>query len=205
MRLEFDDEEREPVLRRPDTELTLGPGLLLGLIAGLVLLCALFFGLGYAVGHRTPQAVVAATPVAGSVKGIAEDPKKPKPSATLQGISGKMKMVASYADTTAASPAMGAAEAGPRSADNKGDRGVNPPQPDAGSSGLMVQIAAVSHQEDAEVLEGALRKRGYAVTVRRDDADSLLHVGIGPFKSRDEAGKWRQKLLNDGYNAIVQP
>jgi cell division septation protein DedD len=206
MRLEFDDEEVEPVLRQPDTELTLGPGVLLGLISGLVLLCALFFGLGYAVGHRAPQAAAAATPVAGTVKGVPEDTKKPKPSATPQGISAnKTKMVASYADTTAASPAAGAAVAAGRAAENKNDHGVNPPQPDAASSGLMVQIAAVSHQEDAEVLEGALRKRGYTVTVRRDNADSLLHVRIGPFKSRDEADRWRQKLLNDGYNAIVQP
>jgi cell division protein FtsN len=30
-------------------------------------------------------------------------------------------------------------------------------------------------------------------------------VRIGPFTTKDEAETWRQKLLNDGYNAIVQP
>jgi len=69
----------------------------------------------------------------------------------------------------------------------------------------MVQIAAVSHQEDADVLVSALRKRGYAVTMRRDPADSLFHVRIGPFASRDDANAARQKLLNDGYNASVEP
>jgi cell division septation protein DedD len=68
----------------------------------------------------------------------------------------------------------------------------------------MVQIAAVTHQEDADVLVSALRKRGYVVTARRDPADALIHVRLGPFNSRDEANRWRQKLLNDGYNAIVQ-
>jgi cell division septation protein DedD len=68
----------------------------------------------------------------------------------------------------------------------------------------MVQIAAVSHPEDADVLVGALRKRGYAVTARRDLADSLIHVQIGPFTSRSDANEIRQKLLNDGYNAIIQ-
>jgi cell division septation protein DedD len=72
-------------------------------------------------------------------------------------------------------------------------------------AGMMVQIAAVMHPEDAEVLVGALRKRGYAVSVRRLPTDNLIHVQIGPFKSRDEANRWRQKLLNDGYNAILQP
>ena len=51
----------------------------------------------------------------------------------------------------------------------------------------------------------ALRKRGYAVTARRDPADGLLHVQIGPFANRNDANAMRQKLLNDGYNAIVQP
>jgi DedD protein len=70
---------------------------------------------------------------------------------------------------------------------------------------LMVQIAAVSRQEDANVLMSALRKHGYAVAAQREPLDGLIHVRIGPFKTRDEAEKWRIKLLNDGYNAIVQP
>jgi cell division septation protein DedD len=70
---------------------------------------------------------------------------------------------------------------------------------------LMVQIASVTNPEDADVLVNALRKRGYTVTAHRDPADGLIHVRIGPFTSSDEANKWRQKLLNDGYNAIVQP
>ncbi len=38
----------------------------------------------------------------------------------------------------------------------------------ATGSAFMVQIAAVSHQEDADVLVGALRRRGYAVAAHRD-------------------------------------
>lgn len=70
---------------------------------------------------------------------------------------------------------------------------------------LMVQVATVSHQEDADVLVGALRKRGYTVTVRRETIDNQLHVQIGPFANRNDANATRQKLLHDGYNAIVQP
>lgn len=73
----------------------------------------------------------------------------------------------------------------------------------AGSAQLMVQIAAVSNPEDGDVLVSALRKRGYSVSARHE-ADNLIHVRIGPFASRDEANRWRQKLLNDGYNAQVQ-
>ena len=68
---------------------------------------------------------------------------------------------------------------------------------------LWVQIAAVSHVEDAQVLTNALLKRGYAVTPRRE-ADNLIHVRIGPFTTSDEANRWRVKLLGDGYNAEIQ-
>jgi len=70
---------------------------------------------------------------------------------------------------------------------------------------LMVQIAAVANSEDANVLVSALRKRGYTVTARREPRDRLIHVRIGPFSSREEANRWRDKLLGDGYNAEVQP
>jgi DedD protein len=70
---------------------------------------------------------------------------------------------------------------------------------------FLVQIAAVSHPEDGSVLVNALRKRGYTVTAQRKPEDGLIHVWIGPFSSRDEANRWKQKLLDDGYNAIVQP
>jgi DedD protein len=68
---------------------------------------------------------------------------------------------------------------------------------------LWVQIAAVSHVEDAQVLTTALRKRGYAVTPRRE-SDNLIHVRVGPFNSNNEANRWRVKLLDDGYNAEIQ-
>lgn len=69
----------------------------------------------------------------------------------------------------------------------------------------MVQIAAVSHAEDASVLTNALLHRGYAVTARRDPTDNLIHVQVGPFFDANAANAMRLKLLNDGYNAIVEP
>jgi cell division septation protein DedD len=68
----------------------------------------------------------------------------------------------------------------------------------------MVQIAAVSNAADADVLVSALHRRGYTVTVRHDPADTLTHVQIGPFADRADAVAMRQKLLGDGYNAILK-
>jgi DedD protein len=70
---------------------------------------------------------------------------------------------------------------------------------------FMVQVAAVSRPEDATVLMNALRKRGYAVMARKGFSDGLIHVQVGPFSSQAEATAMSQKLLNDGYNAVVLP
>jgi DedD protein len=67
-----------------------------------------------------------------------------------------------------------------------------------------VQIAAVSHQEDADVLLSALQRRGYKVLARTDTADKLIHVQIGPFTDRKQAEVTRQKLIGDGYNAFLK-
>ncbi len=67
-----------------------------------------------------------------------------------------------------------------------------------------VQIAAVSHQEDADVLLSALKRRGYKVLQRNEPADRLIHVQIGPFANRKDAETTRQKLLADGYNAFLK-
>jgi DedD protein len=75
----------------------------------------------------------------------------------------------------------------------------------APSSGQpMVQIAAVARPEDANVLVSALRQRGYGAVVRNDPQDKLLHVQVGPFSDRTQATAVKQKLLSDGYNAIIK-
>jgi cell division septation protein DedD len=73
-----------------------------------------------------------------------------------------------------------------------------------GSGQPMVQIAAVARPEDANVLVSALRQRGYGAVVRNDPQDKLLHVQVGPFSNRTQATAVKEKLLSDGYNAIIK-
>jgi DedD protein len=79
-----------------------------------------------------------------------------------------------------------------------GDDAIVPGHP------IMVQIAAVSRQEDAEVLAGALRKRGFNPTVRPGSGDKFFHVQVGPFTDKSQAETIKQHLLADGYNAIMK-
>jgi len=234
----FDEEELEQAEGQPDTELTLGPGMLLAIGGGLLLLCCLCFGLGYWMGHRgSPEASTASQtesgpaqsqvqassatskPTAGGVyKAPASVASESPNDATAPQDSARSDQGAAVAhDTTAQAstqaqpaPQLQVRQALPTQA-GASQVGANTstgfqvqPALSQGSR-LMVQIAAVSHREDAEVLVNALRKHGYAVTARRELSDSLIHVEIGPFADRNDANAMRQKLLSDGYNAIVQP
>ena len=73
-----------------------------------------------------------------------------------------------------------------------------------GAALIYVQISAVSHQEDAQLLMSALKRRGYDATVRHAPQDQLLHVQLGPYPTKKEADAMRQRLSADGYNAILK-
>lgn len=207
---DFSREELQPAASN-DTELTLGLGTVLGLGIGLVVLCGICFGLGYAVGHRTSTTQNTAVVVPNASTG-----SLPSTRGKRSGAVGQFQ---------AASPISDASDAGEAPAEGAegqqaGDGRVRPAlqASTTGSSaaplhvqpatsqvqGWMVQIAAVSRSEDADVLVNALRKHGYTVSARRELGDNLIHVQTGPFTSRNDANETRQKLLNDGYNAIVQ-
>jgi DedD protein len=223
---DFSREELQPTTSN-DTELTLGLGTILGLAGGLVLLCVICFAAGYAVGHRAPAnqdtSVLLSTPSpSASSVGTGTKPGahgQPAASSTPIGDSEDQAMLPRQATTEAASdPASSNAAATPTGSHTDGQvqpalqSSTNPQsapplrvQPaTTQTDGWMVQIAAVSRTEDADVLIGALRKRGYAVTARREIGDNLIHVQTGPFVNRNDANSMRQKLLSDGYNAIVQ-
>ena len=68
----------------------------------------------------------------------------------------------------------------------------------------MVQVAAVSSQDVADILISSLSKKGYNVAVHHEAQDKLLHVQVGPFPTHKDADAMRQKLLADGFNAIVK-
>ncbi len=221
MQLGFGGTVFEPVEAWQDKEITLGPAMLALLGCVFLAVCGLCFAFGYAVGHRNPadSVISGSLPAAGT--SLAASPTGGiKPSAGQSGAQPKAPepadgSVASLTDeagaqtdqSTAAPAATVVQTALPTqsvAAQPVAGNGANVTTALPQSQAIMVQIAAVAHAEDADVLVGALRKRGYAVTARRDPTDGLLHVQIGPFANRNDAFAMRQKLLNDGYNAIVQ-
>jgi hypothetical protein len=241
MRGYFDEEEPEGEEPRRDKELTLGWGAILALCFGLVGICGLCFGAGYAMGHHSsaPEPSAAAQPAAApDAEPLQANGSIPKPEAAEQA------PVAPPPDSSAnqQAPSESGASANPVPAQAspmpspQASAPANPPpnatpnqpqvRPALGGYGsdpgqasqtpgvhaalpsmpqYAVQIAAVANAEDANVLTNALKKRNYPVTERREPADGLIHVRVGPFASHDEANRWRAKLQDDGYNAVIEP
>jgi cell division septation protein DedD len=206
-----------------DTEITLGTSSILGIFFALALVCGVFFGFGYSLGRGNTSKAVAPTPVTAPapeaetesplpVKTVVEQPSPQVVEASTRKPSGAITG-SEPIDTAAAAPQLPAATPVSQtitpaaksiapavvSAPNASETAAAIP-----AAAIMVQIAAVARPQDAEVLVSALGKLGYHASVHPAAADSLLHVQIGPFATRDEAKAMRTKLLNDGYNAILK-
>ena len=204
--------------REQDREISLGTTTILGIFFALALLCAVFFGFGYSLGTRSaPPVNTAETTTTRSESSTSKPaPGSPavRPASALQITSAEDVPATESADAAQPTPALTrvkavasdfrpdtrpepAAKSAPKSA-------VAAPIASATQGAAIVQIAAVSHQEDADVLVNALKHRGYSVAIHKEPQDKLLHVQIGPFPTKKDADAMRQRLQTDGYNAIVK-
>ena len=216
MRTLFDTEEEEEVKA---SEITLSTASLLGIFFGLVLICGVFFGFGYSMGRGTGQGtqahalenIPASNPSDGDESASATSPpaaapEEPPASAKAASAPVVKPVVKEDAESEDDTPAKPVTPANSKPTALKSVPAYVPPtDATASASGRpMVQIAAVARPEDAYVLVSALRQRGYGVVVRNEPQDKLLHVQVGPFADLTQATAMKQKLLSDGYNAIIK-
>ena len=201
-------------------EFTLSTGSILALFFGLVLLCGLFFGFGYSVGSRRSSPMVAAQttenapaanfsafkPAAGVAVGAANTIAVPHSTAVAAGALPSPTTKTTGSDASAATPPSRTPAAAPPAAAPI-VRVAPAPAPAAASpatgSYYLVQVAAVSHQQDANLLVNALRARGYAA-IAYPQQDNLIHIQVGPINNRHDAELMRQRLVTDGYNPIIK-
>ena len=195
-----------------DVEVTLGTGKLLGLFFGMVVVCAIFFGLGYSMGKN---AAPAGSLVSDSGPAVASAAAKPVPgrSTPAPAADASSAPAPSQNDLTFyksveqkdANPKLTPAPKVVSEAPAPAAKPAAAPAPEMHSgAGYVVQVAAVAKQEDAEALADALRKKSYPVFVMSTANDKLVRVQIGPFAELKQAEDMKAKLAGDGYNAIVK-
>jgi DedD protein len=177
-----------------DTEITLGTGKMLALFFGLVILCAIFFGMGFSMGKNSVRSAPELLPSPNASTGA-------RPSASN-------KPANSPAPETKSVDQPSAQKSGDASSDTTSTPLASDQQPSAqpvqSGGAYFVQVAAVSKQEDAEALVESLKGRQYSAFIANPSPDKFFHVQIGPFSDVKEAESMRAKLMSDGYNPILK-
>lgn len=218
-----DREDRSHRSQGEDREITLGTTMILLIFFALAVYGAVLFGFGYSLGSKhsgnTPVAVAAAPTAAPSFNTFKPAPGSPvgapapgKVPATADDF--VAPVVAPGKNNTPPAKAIvdagGAEESGakvrtptPTASTNSAPTAAATPMPVAGTGNVVVQVAAVSHQEDADLIASTLKRRGYVVNIRTE-ADKLIHVQVGPFATRKDAEVMKAKLLADGFNAYIK-
>lgn len=209
-------EDDPDLMPRREREVTLSTGAILGIFFGLVLLCGFFFALGYNLRKPAPQPVATTAADVPDSTSSARFDHFNKPSAGSPVNTPQPAPAPAAAANPSGMPAP-AAEPPPAeaAASTPHPAPVTPhpaapaaPQPDPAAlqppGSFVVQVAALSREGDAELLVGALHSRGYTVTITTTPQDKLFHVQVGPFSSHKDADAMRQRLVADGYNAMIK-
>jgi DedD protein len=196
-----------------DTEITLSTGKLLGIFFALAIVCGVFFTMGYLLGKSTSAGgrteIVATVPSSSAGKPYAGNKTPEAVTQTCPPGSPNCAPVSISTDNTPAAKASDQAAAtqppsGGKTSDQSTAQSTSADVKSGAASSFMVQVAAVSKQEDAEILVTALRKKQYPVFIANAAGDPLFHVQVGPFSDRKDAEAMRTRLSGDGYNAIVK-
>ena len=208
-------------------------GLFFMLVAICGVFFAIGYSLGKTSAHE--QALNDKGPMSASVSApVAGNPNAAKPSAGVAAKTERENNAGSEAASDSSAPDLtffNAVKRGDRNAPAKSEKAATPvaksdaapapvevaaktaPTPElapavtpTASGGFVVQVAAVSREEDAAALAGALRKKNYSVFVVNNTAvhDKFYHVQVGPFSTMQDAEAMKTRLMGEGYNPIVK-
>ncbi len=204
------EQDDDPV---QDREITLSTAKLLGMFFALAIVCGVFFTMGYLLGKSTTVGghteIVGAVPTGGSSAGKPSAANKTPETITQTCPPGSSDCAPAATSTdsgstgkTADQQSASQSSSGSKAPDQSSPAGSEVKTGAGGS--FMVQVAAVSKQEDADILRTALQKKQYPAFISSAAGDPLFHVQVGPFSDKKDADAMRNRLAADGYNAIVK-
>jgi len=200
-----------------DTEITLGTGRMLALFFAFVLICAVFFAIGFSLGRRTASAGVGRWPgvatgaSAATVRPSAAKNDAPQKTPQSGDFSFYKAVGEKNADSALAAPDSKTQPAGATAAaaieivpPKTATDAANSAPASSTMASYYVQVAAVTRQEDAEALVEALKKKEYPAFANNASADKYYRVQVGPYADLKDAEAMRARLIGDGYNPIVK-
>lgn len=202
-------------------ELVLENRQLLVIFLVTVALWGIFFSLGYIVGRNTSSS---ATAVALPDSAVAASGEKPSPMPPAAYLNRPPQESTGGEGLTPAGPELNfdqsVEEKAPEarltapqatgSSSPEGPEGTPPPESQrlpavtTPPPGILVQVSALSRQEDAQFLVQLLKEKNLPVLVTAGPSDSLYHVVVGPYQTEREAQATKKLLEDDGFQPIIK-
>jgi cell division septation protein DedD len=188
--------------------------------------CAVFFSLGFLVGYNERPSKTAGTieevtptgevpplvnpPRESAAAGTSQTPASPAGELTTEHIVAPDAPAKAPLERAAATqpappalrPATSAAAAKSPTRSGRSGRTAQP------ETGFTVQVTASRDKRDAEKLVKELRSRGFdvfVVTPQSSDAkDNLYRVQVGPYATREEAVRVRDRIAKEGFMPFIK-
>jgi cell division septation protein DedD len=204
---------------------------LIALFLGVVLLCCVFFTLGYVMGKtQYVNSPVQAASLDNSPKSLAARdaktaPAQPAASPEWDFYTEKkttdVPLKPSRPNGAAASsaplestPASDSAPANPRPAAREVSPAparasyAPPPSryraPHMSRNAIVLQVAALRHESDALSLADVLQQKGFPAFVITPTSDAFYRVQVGPFPTQAVGEKAKQSLQREGFKPIFR-
>jgi len=180
-------------------EMTLENRHLLGVFFAVVLLCAIFFTLGFVLGRNQAVAKAPAAPAQKPPASAPAGSPAPDDLSFYERVEGKPS-----AETLPAAKPPAAKPAEPKPATAAAKPAPGPVKPAAPKETYYLQVAAVTQEAEAQRLVGELKKRGFSSVIIPPSADRFYRVQVGPLESAELADAAQQRLEAQGFRQILK-
>ena len=201
---------------------------LIALFLGVVLLCCVFFTLGYVMGKTqyvnspVEAASLASAPKSSTASGAKASANQPAASPEWDFYTEKKNTDVPLQPSHSSAPASSAAPASesdaspapgnpkPVSSKSAPERSNSAPPPARfraprmSRNAIVLQVAALRHESDALALADVLQQKGFPAFVITPSSDSFYRVQVGPFHTQAVGDKAKQSLEREGFKAIYR-
>ena len=197
---------------------------LIVLFLGIVLLCGVFFTLGYVIGHNQYDGAVHAAEApevnAPIVHKASKPPASDSASATTPGPANSewdfySKNVGNHLEPAEKPAPAAAPTAAPANKETSAPATATestkaipvaarfqPPRMLKGA--IVLQVAAVTHQSDAVAMADALQRKRFSAFVLAPSGDNFYRVQVGPYRDERNAESAKNALERAGFKSIIK-
>jgi cell division septation protein DedD len=189
---------------------------LVALFLGVVILCGVFFTLGYVMGHTQYDVAVHAADAPPLRPDVSPKPKAksteaektPAPAAGEWDFYGKKDdnnpQPGPKAESTSPLNEPNANRPTPKNVAATESLPPNVRPPKMQKSAIVLQLAALRRQSDALALADELQQKRFPSFVLTPTADNFYRVQVGPYSTEAEAEAVKRQLDRHGFKAIIK-